>query len=151
MLDPNNVYHTRIDRILIDIDCVNDITTGEFWSFINSTILDDMEENYSFPQCPAMTYNVITSRAKCWKVTNDHTNGICNILNCGYDGECQMFYKVCTDYTQSPVVTFRELVNSQSIDNETCSAEMPDFSDEEEFDPDEDWTTECFVISCDID
>ena len=151
MTDPNGVVYTRIDWIAYDNDCIEMIGTSAFWDNLNEAIINKLMMDNSFPPCPAMTYNVIYSRAKCWKVINDHVNEICNIINCGYEGECKLMYKICTDYTAIPPQVIKELVGTQSVDNETCSAEMPDFSDEEEFDPDEDWMTECFVVDCDLD
>ncbi len=147
LTDASGITHSKVAKIKADIFCAEDILNDQdFWASLSDIVLYHMLDNAEFSPCPLNSYNLVISRAECWKVHNKPHDTICEFLTCGEIGECIKGYKVCTDYLQIPPQNIWELVFTQATTSEMCSETWPDFS---QYDWTQEWETFCFIISCD--
>lgn len=149
MTDPMGITHVEIDLIMARIDCADVLLHDmEFWAAVPIMVKDDAIENATFSPCPLSSYyNFEINRAKCWKVVNDPHSQTCSFVTCETIGKCIWRYKVCTDYSQTPPANIVTLVAVQSVNSEMCLATWP-LLPPSGTDWDDEWESECFVISC---
>lgn len=139
-------YVDRFD--VLSIDCFDMFEDPLFWEQVEENVLMTLLDKGTWPPCPQSTYNYTLKSSTCWKIVNDHANGMFTMKNCGYDTYCMSLYKVCTDFTQSPPNNIWSFEGKSSVGTPNCSGNgMPELppSGKTENEP---WETDCFILDC---